>query len=306
MPSPPIIDDIPDYAVGDPFYDGCEGDPIRIRVQRFLHTYVTFVKQRYGQSSFRFVKHTTYPALMGTRWVKLFEEGLGGLGDRDPAHLMAYIFDNFSARKSKFAKKHSKQRGAIGLAYPSVEHLACNLKDYVEEFLAIREYKPTQFIPVDDLAKRDEAVMEHLVGRWCSLTGKTPKDYWLVPQHILPPFLTSRDIPYAKSLWENEGAVKEHYDMTIEELRAQLKALEEALEHASAKRYEELEALGEYLNDRYQEHICTIADSEMFDRITVERIRITKEALAQGIDVASDSFQKELEKRLDFYRPEFL
>jgi len=284
----------PDYCYEDNEYTFCE-DITEAKVLRLLKTYADFAL-RYTQQPVcrtfrpevivnRKKKRKTLKTFRNSRFYKPFRKLVDALGDRDPAHYVSFVFETWGNRDfyAKYLFHEVDERR--GIAFPS---LSCVVDNYdadkdsdaeselVPQFLE-SDFTYKSFVPIDDLVKRDKKMLENKVRQWCITQDKPPEDYWRVMEHLFPPHLSARYIPYFDSLKEHEWVIKEEFDLTIKDLLRDLP---------------DIEGLSRVLPK-----VESIPDEVMFwdDPWTLERINLTKEALSKGVDVGQPHFQEWLD-----------
>ena len=212
--------DVPEWAVGEE-YDYCESTT-EMKILRVLLTWRMFVQQRYTNR----VK-LTYDTYDGTkrecirrvdsRIHKRYEALVDAIpDDRDPAHFVAHIFESWRNRDIYHKLKHYSLEEKSGIAYPSLKFIYLNAEFLVEDWLAIPKYRPTGFVPVEDLKKRDINIIENKVNRWCTAFDKTPADFWTSPETFYT--LNPAYLRCSTSLEENRKEVEAYWGMTLEEL----------------------------------------------------------------------------------------
>lgn len=237
-------DTYPDYAYQDKDYQHCKNLD-EVKVLRLIKTYSDFVHQRYNQQV-QFVYDTFKPNDKGKslRTTPLFknlkEYILPGIEGRDPAHFIAFVFESWGRRKHHAA--YAKHDAGSGYMYPSWNHIIKNYEALVEQFKNNPAYKPKDFIPKDDFVANYKDAVENRMRRWCVTHDKTPRDYWLTAKHLFPPFLSSKEFPYACShpggLREYAKEIEEKFEFTLDELKEFIVELEELEKQEFDKAYQ--------------------------------------------------------------------
>jgi hypothetical protein len=279
------IDEVmPEYA--DDRYEGCL-DGREARILRLVLSYCEYVELRYGTPE---VLYTTFrpdkkgKSLRTSRNFQAFEKIIDQLGGADPAHFMSYVFETWKGREhyGKYASSKSQfLTKTPGITYPSMKYIIQHTDRLVEEFLAIPDYEPRGFTTSDERKKRYLRAMQDKVDRWVGIyadEGKTEQDYWRLIQHLVPPHLNYPDIPYAESLHRNEDIILEEFEFSVAELT---------------------EYLAYLWQTPVQLPIIRIPNEEWMDDYALERISRTEDALSNGTDVTTDSFQQELEESIN-------
>lgn len=291
---------LPDYAEGDPDYKYCKNFT-EVEILRMVKTYVDFVKQRYSK---RIIGHTSFKpkgkygkCLRTTPRYKELAEIVAGLKQRDPAHFIAFVFEFWPKRKA-YAKFVDLGYSEIpGCAYPSWKYIINNKDQLLEYFHNRPEYTPKDFVPKDDFKLNYSVAVENRMRRWCGFHGKTPREYWLTGQHLFPPYMSSKDFPYA---CEHKDGLKDYEEDIEEEFGFTLKELGEFLI--------ELEALQDMVYDaRYAAHterqeqglplqfglVSVLPLEAAVDEKTIERVQYAFDAQERGRDINTTSFEEE-------------
>jgi hypothetical protein len=275
---------MPEYA--DDRYEGCL-DGREARILRLVLSYCEYVELRYATPE---IVYTTFrpdkkgKSLRTSRHFKEFEEIVDKLNGADPAHFMSYVFETWKGREhyAKYARSKSKFLVKTpGITYPSMKYIIQHADRLIEEFVSIRDYKPRGFVTEDERKKRYFEAMQDKVDRWVGIyvdEGKTEQDYWRLIQHLVPPHLNYPDIPYTESLHRNEDVILETFGFTVKELTEYLEFLWQT---------------------PVQLPITRIPNEEWMDENQLERVSRTEDALSDGIDVAADIFQEQLERELN-------
>jgi hypothetical protein len=216
--------DIPEWAE-DEEYDYCES-LTEMKILRVVLTYQAFVEQRYTKK--RRFTYNTYDATkrgcirrIDSRVHKAYEKLVDLIpDDRDPAHFVAYVFESWRNRdiyqKLTFHSLDEKS----GVAYPSLKFIYTNADKLTKDWLTIRRYKPTGFVPVDDLRERDVNIIENKVNRWCAAHDRRPADFWTSPETFYT--LNPAYIQCSTSIKENREEVEAYWRMTLEELYGEM------------------------------------------------------------------------------------
>ena len=271
----------PEYCYDNDEYTFC-GDVTEAKVLRLLLTYKDFAL-RYTQQpvcrtfrpeivTHKKTKRKTSKTFRNSWFYAVFRKLVETLQDRDAAHYMSFIFEGWGRRDFYAKYLYHEADEERGYAFPSFKYIAESYPTLVPQFLN-SSFTYKSFIPVDDFAARDRKMLDDKVREWCMATGKTPEDYWRVPEHLFPPHLSSRYIPYFDSLREYEWVIEEKFGLTIKDLLRDLPYIE-----AGKRTLPEIES---------------IPNETLFwnDPETLDRIELTNEALSRGIDVEQDHFQ---------------
>ena len=268
----------PTYA-NDPLYKGCQCIE-EMRVLRLILTYVDFVGQKYGRPQ---IQYTTFKGKSGenfhnSRKYYVLSKIVGKLREHDPAHFVSFVFETWKGRGHYEALKSKGLKNKAGASYPSWNYLETNWEQLVDEFLNTKGYKPTGFVPVDEIDIRWKEAIAGRVSRWCAAHKKTSEDYWLTPRHLFPPHLTAKELPFAESLWENQEPVERKMGFSLEDLR---------------------KFLADELAKTTKVPMTRIPDEEYLDDYTLARVHYIREAMAYGVDVESEEFEARMEEDLN-------
>jgi len=299
------LDAKPDYAYDDVDYEAC-WSPGEVKILRMVKTYNDFVYQRY--SSRPTLAHDNYTpnkkgkCLRNSQYHKAFIEIVENLEDRDPAHFISYVFELWPNRHNYHKYVFFGLEEYSGVAYPSWKAICTNWKVLVDEFLALSDFKPQSFIPLDDLGKNYREVMAWKIQQVCAEKQISVEEYWLDGEHLFPPFLYARDIKYTESLQEHAKLVEKKFGFSLEDLHEYLTAWEEAQDNARELRYQELCNLEAQGAELQFEHVITLPLEEICTQDTVDRIEYIEQEQAKGRDTTTASFERELDER--FSRPD--
>lgn len=288
-------DDLPAYAVGNPDYELLRNAD-EVIVLRMLKTYHDFI-YRYTKTS-----PLTYKDFNGPknfRSSRYYDDmihlaaKIRVAGVEDPAHFVAFIFDiwrsprKYEYRLRKLAENKVQSRKGSGIKYPSLKYIIDCGEALLEEFVGIKEYRPTNFVPFDDMVAFDRKVIADKVARWCMChEGKTAEDYWLVPRHLIWPELDWRYIDYADSLWACDAQIQAKFGFSVRELKEGLIELEQITAKYNAE------------HPTRSENVILL-DWKEPNEVDQERIERYQEAIDQGVDVTSEEFQKGVEATIN-------
>lgn len=228
--------DPPDYTVGDDDYNECRNLD-EVRALRLTKTYADFVRQRYrGDVEFNFRNFRPDKNGKSFRTTPLYKNlrtyVLDKLPEGKEAYFIAFVFESWDKRRNNIGKLERKGLNTAGIAYPSWKYIIDNHAELIQNFLNNKNYAPKEFIPKDDFIANYSEAIEARMLRWCDKYGKTPKEYWLTGKNLFPPFLSSKEFPYAckhkDGLETYAKDIKKQFDITLEELKEFIEALEEA------------------------------------------------------------------------------
>lgn len=275
-------DTLPDYALEDDRYRGCENGT-EAKILRLLLTYRELARRHelnppIGWVSF--LPDENGRSLRDRRKIySVAEDIVAELGDSDPSFFVSFMFEVWAGRK-KVAPKLGN-RSLSGVAYPSWHYVSVEWPDIVERFLRVRDYQPTTHASKEQLGGRIEEALEEKAQRWIAESeGRTEEDYWLNPRHIVWPYFESRHIKHVRWLKKNEEKFIERFGVTLDEFVKDMQVMEHAYPHPSVP-------------------MTRLANEDFLDEHTLLRIDYIERAMAMGIDITTDEFEREMEDAIN-------
>lgn len=297
-----------EYGQDDSDYKNCKNFD-EVKVLRLVKTYVDFVLQRYStRVNMGFTNFNPNSRGKSLRTTSLFRDLVTNvtdhLKDRDPAHFIAFVFEFWPKRSaySAFLKKDVAEHS--GFAYPSWRFILLNSAELLRSFHNQPNYTPRDFVPVDDATTQYAEAVENRMWRWCNQYGKTPRDYWLNPANLFPPFLSYREFPYAYAhehgIKHYAREIKKKFDFTPRELKQFLKDLEVAQDELFDASYA-LHTDRENQGAPPRFNFIRVLDLEdVVDTPTMERIQYALEAQEKGRNIELSSFEEETERVVNY------
>jgi hypothetical protein len=239
----------PEWALTEE-YNYCENLTEK-KILRVVLTWQTFVNQRYADKELRrnhYNNRAKKGCLRGSEMERLYKYIADAIpDDKDPAHFVACVFELWENRDSYKLYTRLELDKLAGLAFPSLKHMYNNADRLVALWLAIPDYIPKDFIPNDDLKKRDIEIIERKVVRWCTGHNKTPVEFWTDIREMK--LLDARYMKYSISLVECKEEVEAFWECSIEELMAFLEKMQATLQsNQDALFLQHLSASIEYKN----------------------------------------------------------